>query len=84
MTRALTRAAVIGTGHLGTFHAEKYAAIEDCELVAVVDSDADRARALADRDDLDAEAIAAKAMNIAAGICVYTNTNIIIEKLNAK
>ena len=42
------------------------------------------ARALADRDDLDAEAIAAKAMDIAAGICVYTNTNIIIEKLNAK
>ncbi len=42
------------------------------------------ARALVDRDDLDAEAIAAKAMSIAAGICVYTNANIVIEKLNAK
>ena len=42
------------------------------------------ARALIDRDDLDAEAIATKAMNIAADICVYTNNNIVIEKLNAK
>ncbi len=39
------------------------------------------ARALFDRDDLDAEAIARKAMEIAAGICVYTNTNLIIEAL---
>ena len=38
------------------------------------------ARALAD-SDLDAEAIARKAMAIAAEICVYTNTNIIVEKL---
>ena len=42
------------------------------------------ARALIDRDDLDTEAIATKAMNIAADICVYTNNNIVIEKLNAK
>lgn len=46
---SLTRAAVVGTGHLGTFHAEKYAAIESCELVGVVDVDLDRAKALADR-----------------------------------
>ena len=39
---SLTRAAVVGTGHLGTFHAEKYAAIESCELVGVVDVDLDR------------------------------------------
>ncbi len=42
------------------------------------------ARALIDRDDLDAEAIARRAMEIAADICVYTNQNIIIEKLAAK
>ena len=41
-------------------------------------------RALIDRDDLDAETIAKKAMHIAAEICVYTNHNIVIEKLNAK
>ncbi|MGB0681272.1 MAG: ATP-dependent protease subunit HslV [Magnetovibrionaceae bacterium] len=39
------------------------------------------ARALADRDDMDAEAIARKAMAIAADICVYTNGNIIVESL---
>ena len=39
------------------------------------------ARALADIDGLDAEAIARKAMLIAAGICIYTNDNIVIESL---
>lgn len=39
------------------------------------------ARALYDRDDLDAEAIARKAMKIAADICVYTNENVILETL---
>jgi ATP-dependent HslUV protease subunit HslV len=39
------------------------------------------ARALTDRDDMDAEAIARRAMEIAAGICVYTNDRILIEKL---
>ena len=31
------RAAVIGVGYLGRFHAQKYAQLPDCELVAVVD-----------------------------------------------
>jgi len=31
------RTAVIGVGYLGRFHAQKYAQITDCELVAVVD-----------------------------------------------
>src|SRR5215212_5844793 len=39
------------------------------------------ARALIDVDGLDAEAIARKAMGIAADICVYTNHNLVIEKL---
>jgi ATP-dependent HslUV protease subunit HslV len=39
------------------------------------------ARALVDVDGLDAEAIARKAMKIAADICVYTNHNLVIEKL---
>jgi ATP-dependent HslUV protease subunit HslV len=39
------------------------------------------ARALMDRDDMDAEAIARKAMKIAADICVYTNENVIIESV---
>jgi predicted dehydrogenase len=32
------RAAVIGVGYLGRFHAQKYAQAPDCELLAVVDS----------------------------------------------
>ncbi len=40
------------------------------------------ARALLDTD-LDAETIARKAMAIAADICVYTNTNIVIETLES-
>lgn len=42
------------------------------------------ARALIHRDDLDGETIARQAMEIAASICVYTNDNIVIEKLEAK
>jgi len=40
------------------------------------------ARALADQSDMDAEAIARKALSIAAGICVYTNTNVTLEKID--
>jgi ATP-dependent HslUV protease, peptidase subunit HslV len=40
------------------------------------------ARALLETD-LDAEAIARKAMAIAADICVYTNTNIVVETLES-
>jgi len=39
------------------------------------------ARALMDQKDMDAEAIASKALGIAADICVYTNNNLVIEKL---
>ena len=39
------------------------------------------ARALIDVEGLDAESIARKAMGIAADICVYTNRNLVIEKL---
>jgi predicted dehydrogenase len=43
------RAAVIGVGYLGRFHAQKYAQAEACELVAVVDTQA-AARAAALRE----------------------------------
>ena len=41
------KTAVIGTGYLGRFHAQKYAAMDDVELVAVVDTDRERAEAVA-------------------------------------
>ena len=39
------------------------------------------AKALVHNSDLDARAIAEKAMGIAAEICIYTNSNIFIEEL---
>lgn len=39
------------------------------------------ARALIGATEMDAEEIAARAMKIAADICVYTNENVVIEKL---
>ncbi len=43
------RTAVIGVGHMGRYHAEKFAACEGAELAAVVDSDQERAAALAEK-----------------------------------
>ena len=34
------RAAVIGTGYLGRFHAQKYAQLPDCELIGIADAQA--------------------------------------------
>jgi len=39
------------------------------------------ARALLDNTELDAESIVRKSLEIAASICVYTNENIVVEKL---
>lgn len=41
------RAAVIGVGYLGHFHAQKYALLEEAELAGVVDADPERARTIA-------------------------------------
>jgi len=43
----VTRIAVIGAGYMGSFHAAKFAASADAELVAVVDTDRARAVQLA-------------------------------------
>jgi predicted dehydrogenase len=40
---------VVGVGHLGAFHAEKYASMRDVDLVAVVDADPSRAETVAAR-----------------------------------
>src|ERR1700760_4469628 len=41
------RVAVIGVGYLGRFHAQKYAQLEECELVGVVDARAEAREAVA-------------------------------------
>ncbi len=44
MSEPKVRAAVIGVGYLGKFHAEKYASLDGVQLVAVVDADPQRAQ----------------------------------------
>jgi predicted dehydrogenase len=46
-TEARIRAAVIGAGYLGRFHAQKWAALHGCQLVAVADPDPVRRAAVA-------------------------------------
>ncbi len=53
MSRSL-RVAVIGVGHLGKWHADKYAAAADCDLVAVVDSNPGAAREIAQKHGVEA------------------------------
>lgn len=48
------KTAVIGVGYLGKFHADKYAALDSCDLVAVVDPDMDAAQAVASKHGAEA------------------------------
>ena len=48
------KCAVIGTGYLGKFHAEKYASHPDCKLVAVVDIDPITAKDIAQKYNVNA------------------------------
>ncbi|RLB25736.1 MAG: gfo/Idh/MocA family oxidoreductase [Deltaproteobacteria bacterium] len=45
------RVAVIGVGHVGEYHVQKYAALPEAELIGVVDIDRERARFIASRYD---------------------------------
>jgi predicted dehydrogenase len=59
--------AVIGVGYLGKFHAQKYAQLPEAELVAVCDSSAEVAKAIADEH----------------GVEFYTDYNQLIDKVDA-
>ena len=48
------RVAVIGVGHFGSLHAEKYAAMDGVDLVAVVDQDIERGAEIAARQGCEA------------------------------
>ncbi len=45
----LIKVIVVGVGHLGKWHAEKYATSPDCELLAIVDNDLEVARQIAQK-----------------------------------
>ena len=61
------KAAVIGVGYLGRFHAQKYAAMDDVDLVAVADIDGGRAKEVA----------------LETGTAAITDFSEIIEKVDA-
>lgn len=48
------RTAVIGVGHFGNFHAEKFARVKGSNLVAVADIDVERAKEVGDRYGVEA------------------------------
>ncbi len=50
----LFKVAVVGVGHLGKWHADKYASAADCELLAVVDTNIENARDIAQKHGADA------------------------------
>lgn len=89
------RAGVIGVGYLGRFHAQKYAALENVELVAVVDTDKDQAEAVAKEcgctavtdykellDKVDAVSIAVPTTyhHEIAGKCLDAGIDVLLEK----
>ncbi len=47
MPRPPLRVAILGAGFAGTFHAQAWAGVEGAEIAAIVDSDVERARAVA-------------------------------------
>ena len=47
--RQRVRIGVVGVGHLGEYHVQKYGAMEDVELVGVLDTNTDRAGEIAQR-----------------------------------
>lgn len=49
MLKTKVRTAVVGAGKMGAIHAKVYDQLEQSEFIAVVDSDADKARNLADQ-----------------------------------
>ncbi|MCP4767971.1 MAG: Gfo/Idh/MocA family oxidoreductase [Gammaproteobacteria bacterium] len=50
----ILKVAVVGVGHLGKWHADKYAACEACQLLAVVDTNIENAREIANKHGADA------------------------------
>ena len=63
----LLKVAVVGVGHLGKWHADKYATASECELVAVVDNNTANAREVAQKH----------------GVEVYSNYRDIIPLVDA-
>ncbi|MEM7565237.1 MAG: Gfo/Idh/MocA family oxidoreductase, partial [Pseudomonadota bacterium] len=72
----LPRVAVVGVGHLGKWHTEKYAASPECELVAVVDSNLQMATQIADKHGVQAFADHREILSIVDAISLVVPTSL--------
>jgi predicted dehydrogenase len=92
---ATLRTAVIGTGYMGRFHAEKLASCADARLVAACDVDRARAQAIAARLGCEAEhdyrallgridaacvAVPTAAHREVVGACLEAGVHVLVEK----
>jgi predicted dehydrogenase len=89
------RVAVIGVGHLGRFHAQKYASLNECVLTALVDRDAKRLQTVSheigvpgferfeeilDRVDAVSIAVQTPAHYEVAKACLQAGKHVLVEK----
>lgn len=89
------KVAVIGAGHLGQFHARKYAESPNAQLIAVVDTQLERARTIAERHGVPATsefrevlpqveavsiAVPAAAHYAIAKACLEADRHVLVEK----
>ena len=68
------RTAIIGAGKMGAIHAKVYNQLPQCELVAVVDIDADKAQRLADQYHCSASTDCAEILNKVDAVTIATPT----------
>jgi predicted dehydrogenase len=86
---------VVGAGHMGRYHAEKFAARSDCELVALADVDGARAEALAaklgcpavrdyrslfGKADAAVVSVPTECHHEVAGACLEAGLHVLVEK----
>jgi predicted dehydrogenase len=74
MTEKTVRCAVIGVGHLGKFHTEKYAQLPNTKLVAVVDNELARAEQLAEQYDCQALTDYTQLIDLVDAVSIVTPT----------
>lgn len=89
------KVAVVGAGHMGRYHAEKFAARSDCKLVAVADLDHARAESLAaklgcpavhryqdffDKADAAVVSVPTERHREVAGACLEAGLHVLVEK----
>jgi predicted dehydrogenase len=68
------RAAVVGVGHLGKWHAQKYAALEQSELVGIVDASPDRLKEMSSELAVEGFADVKDLLGKVDAVTIATNT----------